>query len=210
MSEARPHCYAYPRPALTVDVVLVSWDGARVQVLLIQRGHQPFQGQWALPGGFVEIDEDLPDAARRELAEETGARNVHIEQLGAYGRLGRDPRGRTVSVVYLGLCRQAAVRVQSGDDAADARWFDWAQAPTLAFDHGPILSDARTRLADRVRSSPLARHLLPETFDPTALVQLHRHVLGCRCSQDDLIDTYRRRHWIETVGQDRYRFTAEP
>ena len=209
MSEARPYCYAYPRPALTVDVVLVSWDGAHAQVLLIERGGEPFLGRWALPGGFVGIDEDLPDAARRELAEETAARGVHLEQLGAYGRPDRDPRGRTVSVVYLGLCRRSDVHVQSGDDAAGANWFDWNQAPPLAFDHDQILADARVALADRVRLTPVARHLLPHTFDPGALVQLHRHVLGCRCTQDDLVDTYRRRHWIEPAGQDRYRFTPE-
>ena len=209
MSDERPYCYAYPRPALTVDVALVCDAGSHIEVLLIQRGKDPFRGRWALPGGFVDMDEDLPDAAARELAEETGAQDVYLEQLGAYGRPDRDPRGRTVSVAYLGLCRRSDVRAAGGDDAAEAAWFAWTQTPPLAFDHDHILADARDRLALRLQQAPMARHLLPETFEPAALTALHRHVSGCTCTQDDLVARYVHRNWMASAGPGLFRFVAE-
>jgi len=210
MSDDRPYCYAHPRPALTVDVALVCDEGTRIEVLLIRRGNDPFRGRWALPGGFVDMDEDLVDAATRELAEETGAQDVHLEQLGAYGRPGRDPRGRTVSVAYLGLCRRSDVSVAGGDDAAEADWFGWTQTPPLAFDHDQVLADARDRLGVRLQRAPVARHLLPETFDPAALTALHRHVSACRCTQDELVARYLHRNWIAPVGPGLFRFVETP
>ena len=210
MSNDASYCYRYPRPALTTDAVLTAWDGSRMWVLLIRRGREPFEGRWALPGGFVEIDEDLPDAVARELAEETGARGVYLEQLATYGRPGRDPRGRTVSVAYLGLCRRSDVRVAGGDDAARADWFDWAHVPPLAFDHDRILADARARLAVRLQLAPLARHLLPDTFTSAELATLQEHVTDCPCADADVVGLYLDRKWIASVGTDRYRFVAEP
>lgn len=139
----------YPIISVTVDVVcLARRDGER-QVLLVERGSDPFQGKLAFPGGFVDIDEDLEDAALRELREETSlAAPGVLEQLGAYGRPGRDPRGRTVSIVYLALPDEAAA-VRGGDDAADAGWYpitELLQDPgRLAFDHAEILRDALAR-----------------------------------------------------------------
>ncbi len=135
----------YPIISVTVDVVcLLERDGER-QVLLVERGSDPFQGKLAFPGGFVEIDEDLPEAARRELREETSLEVGRLEQLGAYGRPDRDPRGRMVSVVYLAFPQDAG-EVTGGDDAADAAWYpivDLLQEPDrLAFDHAEILRDA--------------------------------------------------------------------
>jgi 8-oxo-dGTP diphosphatase len=131
---------AYPRPMLTVDVVVLT-AGEPPDVLLIQRRNPPFQERWALPGGFVEEREPVASAAPRELAEETGLNVAGLELLGVYDTPGRDPRGWTVSVVY--LARVAAPEAVAGaDDARDARWFSAEELPDLAFDHGLILADA--------------------------------------------------------------------
>ncbi len=118
-----PYTYEYPRPALTVDCVIVGLDGPRLKVLLIQRDHDPFAGCWALPGGFVEIDEPLDTAAYRELAEETGLSGIALEQFFTFGRPDRDPRGRTVSVAYLGLVRTDQCQPRAADDARNVGWF---------------------------------------------------------------------------------------
>lgn len=129
---------------LTVDVVALTGDSGAPRVLLIQRANPPFQGSWALPGGFVEEREQVRDAAPRELAEETGLSVGELELLGVYDTPGRDPRGWTVSVVYLArLGRQADV--SGADDAADARWFSVEELPDLAFDHALIIADAVLR-----------------------------------------------------------------
>jgi 8-oxo-dGTP diphosphatase len=132
---------AYPRPMLTVDVVVLAGAGTSRRVLLIQRGNQPFRNSWALPGGFVEQGEQVVEAASRELAEETGMRVGEPRLLGVYDTPGRDPRGWTVSVVYLARVPSEAA-VAGGDDASDARWFALDHLPELAFDHALILADA--------------------------------------------------------------------
>lgn len=142
-----PYTYDYPRPAVTVDVVLVRAAARRAEVLLIERGKPPFAGAFALPGGFLEIDEELADGAARELLEETSVRVRRLVPLGAYGAVGRDPRGRTVSAVFL-ACMPVRAKAAAGDDAASARWFPLARPPRLAFDHGVVLRDARQRLRE--------------------------------------------------------------
>jgi 8-oxo-dGTP diphosphatase len=132
---------AYPRPMLTVDVVVLAATGRSRSVLLIQRGNPPFSGSWALPGGFVEEGEQVIGAAPRELAEETGLRVGELQLLGVYDTPGRDPRGWTVSVVYLARVSREAT-VAGADDASDARWFAADSLPELAFDHDLILADA--------------------------------------------------------------------
>jgi 8-oxo-dGTP diphosphatase len=140
--------YPYPRPSLTVDIALVTRDAAQ-WVLLIQRKADPFQGKWALPGGFVHENEPLIDAARRELKEETGIEQADLEQLHTFGDPGRDPRGWTVSVAYLALVSPDQLKPVAGDDAAAVGWFPLAKLPPLAFDHADILARVHTRLADR-------------------------------------------------------------
>jgi 8-oxo-dGTP diphosphatase len=132
------YCYDYPRPAVTVDIVLFDADG---HILLIQRKSEPFEGCWALPGGFLDKDEALEDAAARELAEETGVRGVLLRQVAAFGMPGRDPRGHTVSIAF---CAQLDERppVQAGDDATKADWFPAAALPAMAFDHAEIVAAA--------------------------------------------------------------------
>lgn len=139
------HTYDYPRPALTVDVAIVTREPAP-RILLIQRKKDPFAGSWALPGGFVEENEPLADAARRELVEETGVSVADLEQLYTAGDPGRDPRGWTVSVVYLARVEPDAVKPVAADDAAAVGWFALDQLPALAFDHAMLLARVRARL----------------------------------------------------------------
>jgi len=145
---AKKFSYDYPRPALTVDLVLATRE-PRPRVLLIRRGKDPFAGSWALPGGFVEEGETLGAAARRELLEETGLSVEALEQLYTAGDPGRDPRGWTVSVAYLVRVNAAQLKPVAADDAAEVGWFELAALPALAFDHAMILERARGRLADR-------------------------------------------------------------
>src|SRR5262249_10263141 len=129
----------------TVDVVIATKEKPR-RGLLIQRKHEPFAGRWALPGGFVDQNERLETAARRELREETGAEAIHLEQLHTFGGPGRDPRGWTISVVFLALVDAEQVKPRAADDAAKVAWHSLARPPALAFDHAAILARARARL----------------------------------------------------------------
>jgi 8-oxo-dGTP diphosphatase len=140
--------YDYARPALTADVVVATRE-LQPRVLLIRRKHAPFAGDWALPGGFVDANERLIDAAKRELEEETGMIVTELEQLQAYGDPGRDPRGWTVSVAFLARIDPKKARARAGDDAAEAAWFSLAKLPALAFDHAAILARAAAVLALR-------------------------------------------------------------
>jgi 8-oxo-dGTP diphosphatase len=149
---AKVFCYEFPRPALTVDIVLFLSTGNRVEVLLIKRAREPFKGLWALPGGFVDEEESLEDAAARELLEETGISGVHLEQFGAFGDPGRDPRGHTVSVVFYGLLRNR-VPANAADDAAEVEWHSAFRPPKLAFDHEKILSMTLNRILPAGRKS---------------------------------------------------------
>lgn len=138
---------AHDHPALTVDVVIFALGGGELKVLLIQRGRPPFQGDWAFPGGFVNLGESPRDAAYRELEEETAVRRVDLEQLRVFGDPGRDPRGHTVTVAYLALIAADALpKEEAGSDAAQARWWSVGDLPSLAFDHAEILTHALQRL----------------------------------------------------------------
>jgi 8-oxo-dGTP diphosphatase len=134
-------CYDHPRPAVTVDLVVFTTIDARPRVLLIRRKHDPFAGKWAVPGGFLEIEEPFEEGARRELKEETGLElSGPIEQIGVFGKPGRDPRGRTISIAYAGLADPDKTTIQGGDDAESAEWHDPFHPPELAFDHAEILA----------------------------------------------------------------------
>jgi 8-oxo-dGTP diphosphatase len=146
MAKKGKYVYEWPRPMVTVDAAVFAFFDERPRLLLIQRKHEPLEGRWALPGGFVEIDEDLPEAAARELAEETGLRNVPLEQLRTFGKPGRDPRGRAITIVYLGLAERGWEQARAADDAADVRWFDIDDLPAMAFDHDEIARCAVDRL----------------------------------------------------------------
>ena len=135
------YTYEYPRPAVTTDAVLFANTGDEKYILLIKRGRQPYEGLWALPGGFLEVDEELIDGVKRELEEETGLIGIDLKQLKAYGGVNRDPRHRTISVVFYGITDKLR-EVKGMDDAAEAKWFPVDKLPLLAFDHGKIVEDA--------------------------------------------------------------------
>ncbi len=134
------YTYNYPRPALTVDMIVTRIIDSKVEVLLIQRLHNPFKDSWAFPGGFVDMDETLEQAATRELVEETRLKNANLKQYKAYSALNRDPRGRTVSVVFVGEIT-GDVSIKAGDDAKNAAWFNINKLPPLAFDHDEIIQE---------------------------------------------------------------------
>lgn len=181
-----PYTYDYPRPAVCTDCVILGAPDAEdhqplhtaLGVLLIQRNREPFAGTWALPGGFVEIDEPLEVAAYRELREETGLEPAALQPLGIYGAPGRDPRGRTISAVYTTVVRRGDAQIIAGDDAGEAAWFPAAEPPALAFDHAEILGDARRFWAEYLMHRPFGRNLIGPTFTLAELRQLYEIVLG--------------------------------
>ena len=134
------YTYKYPRPSVTADCVVITKESGP-QVLLIQRGGEPFKGYWAFPGGFMEMDETTEQCAIRELEEETGLRITEVKQIGAYSKVDRDPRGRTITVAYLARI-DVPIDVKGLDDAANAQWFPLSSLPQLAFDHADIMKDA--------------------------------------------------------------------
>lgn len=164
-------------PALAVDMIIFTVGEDDLMVLLIRRRGEPFAGRWAIPGGFVEPDESLDDAAARELCEETGVTDVYLEQLYTFGEPGRDPRGRVISVAYYALLRQAPA-VVGGDDAEDARWFPLGELPPLAFDHAAILDYALERVRKKVEYTNVVYSLLPDTFTLTELQRVYEIILG--------------------------------
>ena len=174
-----PFTYEYPRPAVTVDCVVFGLDEEDLKVLLIQRDVQPFRGQWALPGGFVRMDEDLEQAARRELREETGVSlpYLYLEQLYTFGAPGRDPRGRVVTVAYFALVKLSDHVPHAATDARDAAWFSVWDTPKLAFDHVDVLGTALQRLKGKVRYQPIGFELLPPKFTLTQLQRLYEVIL---------------------------------
>ena len=139
------YTYDYPRPAVTADALIIAGPQSDRQLLLIQRGREPFKGKWALPGGFVDMDEDLDESAQRELEEETGLTLSHLKQLHTFGAVNRDPRHRTITVAYYAFI-DAPLPVKGLDDASDAKWFAIDQLPPLAFDHGHIIDTAKDLL----------------------------------------------------------------
>jgi len=210
MSDARPHCYAYPHPAVTTDVVLFTIRDEILQLLLIRRGRPPFQDCWALPGGFLDIDEDLDHCAARELEEETGVSALYLEQLYTFGAVGRDPRERVISVAYFALAPSQQLTLKAGDDAADARWFAFSELPALAFDHAEIIRVAHQRLIAKLDYSTIAFQFLPETFTLGELQRVYEILV------DVAIDKRNFRKWavalpqIEETGELRRRGNHRP
>lgn len=170
--------YEHARPSLTVDCVVFGFDEGDLKVALIRRGIEPFKGKWALPGGFVKMEETLEAAAKRELAEETGLKEVYLEQLYTFGEPERDPRGRTVSVAYYALVSLHGRALEASTDAAEVAWFSVEELPTLAFDHAGIVKVAVTRLRGKVRYAPIGFELLPARFTLSQLQHLYETILG--------------------------------
>ena len=172
------HTYQYPHPAVTVDICLFTIQQDRLKILLIQRAEEPFQGDWALPGGFVHMDENLETAAKRELEEETGASGFYLEQFGAFGQVDRDPRERVITVAYFALAPTDHVTLKADTDAKDAAWYDLDELPDLAFDHAGIINKAVKRVRAKVEDSSAAFEFLPPKFTISDVRQVHEIVKG--------------------------------
>ena len=174
--EENKYCYKYPHPAVTTDCVIFGFNGERLQVLLIERGIEPYKGKWALPGGFLKMDESAEECARRELKEETGLEGAYMEQFHTFSSPERDPPERVVTIGYFALIRQQEVK--GGDDAAAAKWFPLDETPALAFDHDFILRKATQRLREQLHFQPIGFELLPEKFTLKELQSLYEAILG--------------------------------
>lgn len=168
----------YPRPSVTADVIIFTLRESDLFVLLVRRKYPPCEGMWAIPGGFVDIDESLEEAALRELEEETGVRDVYLEQLYTFGDVARDPRGRVITVAYFALVPAAAIHPRAGDDAAEARWWSVYDLPPLAFDHADILDYALQRLRYKLEYTAVGFELLPPTFTLSELQTAYEIILG--------------------------------
>lgn len=134
------YCYRYPRPAVTADCLIFKKIDNKIKILLIKRGNEPYKGRWAFPGGFINPDETIEEAAARELYEETGITEAKMCQFCAYSKPDRDPRQRTITIAFIGVTDETYIK--AGDDASEARWFPIKDLPELAFDHGLIIKDA--------------------------------------------------------------------
>ena len=177
MEELKYH-YKYPRPCVTTDCVVFGFDGAKLNVLLIERGIEPYKGCWAFPGGFLNMDETALQGAKRELYEETGLKNAYIHQFHAFTEVTRDPRDRVITIAYYALVRISEVK--AGDDAAKAEWFPLNKVPSLAFDHDKVLRVATQELRRQIHFEPIGFELLPEKFTMTQLQRLYEAILNVK------------------------------
>lgn len=172
------YTYRYPHPAVTTDCVVFGFDGDRLNVLLIERGLEPFRGMWALPGGFMKIDESAEEGARRELLEETGLSCTFLKQFHTFSEPGRDPRERVITIAFYALIRMTDVR--GGDDAASARWFFVDDLPRLAFDHREILEMALEELRREIHFRPVGFELLDPVFTMKSLQKVYEAILDIK------------------------------
>lgn len=170
--------YKYPHPSVTTDCVIFGFDGAKINVLLVERGINPYKGRWAFPGGFMKMDESALQGAKRELYEETGLKDAYIHQFHAFSDPQRDPRERVITIAYYALVRISEVK--AGDDAAKAQWFPLDKVPSLAFDHDQILREATIALRRQIHFEPIGFELLPEKFTMTQLQHLYEAILDVK------------------------------
>ena len=169
----------YDRPSVTVDVVIFTLQNRELHVLLVRRKRWPHEGRWAIPGGFLNIDESLEQAARRELEEETGVRDIYLEQLYTFGDPKRDPRGRVISVAYIALVGADKQTLRASNESTEVRWFPVRRLPgPLAFDHDTILVTGLERLRSKLEYTTLAFQLLPEVFSILELKHIYEMILG--------------------------------
>lgn len=191
----------YERPSVTVDVVIFTILAEQLKVLLIKRKAWPYEGMWAIPGGFVHIDESLEEAAYRELAEETGVTrsDVYLEQLYTFGNPDRDPRTRVITVAYFALVGADKINPRAADDAEDVGWFSVYDLPELAFDHSQILDYALTRLRYKLEYSAVGFQLLPEKFTLRELQDAYEIVLGTKLDKGNFRSKLRKSDVVEMV-----------
>lgn len=203
-------CYQYAHPAVTTDVVLFTIRDEKLQLLLIRRRNPPFQGQWALPGGFLDMDEDLATCALRELKEETGIGDVYLEQLCTFGRPDRDPRERVISVAYYGLVPSESMTLTPDTDATEAAWFALEALPELAFDHRQIVEKARERLAAKLDYSTIAFQFLPQQFTLSELQDVYETIRSEPMDKRNFRKWILGRNLIEETGGERRNGSHRP
>lgn len=177
MKKTGAYTYEYERPALATDCVILGFDGGELKLLLIEREKEPFKNKWALPGGFVFMNETTEDCAKRILFEKTGLKNVFIEQLYTFSDLDRDPRERIVSVTYYALVNKQQYQLIAGRDTVNAEWFELSKLPKLAFDHSKIVKLALQRLKGKVSYQPIGFELLEEKFTLSQLQTVYEAIL---------------------------------
>lgn len=187
---------------VSVDVVIFTLRQDDLQVLLVKRKVAPYAGRWAIPGGFVQVNEPLESAARRELEDETGVRDVYLEQLYTFGDPRRDPRGRVITVAYFALV-PAPLALKAGSDAADARWWSMYDLPAPAFDHARILDYALTRLRYKLEYTAVGFQLLPERFTLSELQKAYEVVLGVQLDKRNFRRKILEAKIIEETGEHR-------
>lgn len=194
--EENKYCYRYPHPAVTTDCVIFGFDGTNLKVLLIERGIEPFKGKWALPGGFLKLDESAEQGAQRELKEETGLDTAYIRQFHTFSDPDRDPRERVITIAYYALVRLQ--EVVGGDDAARAEWFDLDDVPPLAFDHHRILNMATSELRRQIHFEPIGFELLSKQFTIKQLQMLYEAILGVKFDRRNF---YKKMQHLELLTQ---------
>lgn len=194
--DEKKFCYKYPHPSVTTDCVIFGFDGAKLMVLLIERGVEPFKGRWALPGGFLRMDESSEQGALRELNEETGLEGAYIKQFHTFTNPQRDPRERVITIAYYALVRISDVK--GGDDAARAEWFPLDEVPALAFDHDQILRMASRELRRQIHFEPVGFELLPKQFTMRELQSLYEAILDVRFDRRNF---YKKMQHLELLTQ---------
>lgn len=168
----------YEKPSVTVDIIIFSIQNNQLKVLLVKRRIEPYKNTWAIPGGFVRISESLEQAAIRELEEETGVKDVYLEQLYTFGDVKRDPRGRVITVAYFALINSEKIKLKATADVSEAKWFSINELPKLAFDHEKILKYAIKRLRWKFEYTTAAFSLLPEKFTLSQLQNIYETVFS--------------------------------
>lgn len=207
---AKSFCYSHPHPAVTTDVVLFTVREEKLQLLLIRRRNPPFQECWALPGGFVEMDEDIAACAQRELAEETGVKQVYLEQLYTFGKPQRDPRERVISVAYYALVPSERITLKPASDAAAAAWFAFDELPDLAFDHRDIVKKAHERLVAKLDYSTIAFQFLPKQFTLSELQEVYEIIRSERMDKRNFRKWIQARNLIAPTGSERRNGSHRP
>lgn len=198
-SEELRYHYKYPHPSVTTDCVIFGFNGAKLHVLLVRRGLEPFKGKWAFPGGFLKIDESAEEGALRELREETGLKGAYIKQLHTFSDPNRDPRERVITIAYYALVRMQEVK--GGDDAAEAQWFALNEIPSLAFDHDLILDKAQHELRKQIHFEPIGFELLPEKFTIKELQNLYESILDMKFDRRNFYNKMRHLGILEQTGE---------
>jgi 8-oxo-dGTP diphosphatase len=203
-------CYLYPHPAVTTDVVLFTIQEQQLQILLIQRAAAPFSEMWALPGGFLEIDEDLETCAARELEEETGITGLYLEQLYTFGTPERDPRERVISVTYYALAQSDQLNPRAASDARQADWFPIGSLPDLAFDHADIIELAHRRLVAKLDYSSIAFQFMPQTFTLSELQSVYEILLNIQLDKRNFRKRILAQDLIQATGKHTHTGSHRP